>query len=192
VKGEDTKKLDPDNWVDAYGDALFGFALARVKKSEVAEDLVQETYFAALRSRRSFKGISSEKTWLFGILKHKVFDYFVSARKTLYLEDLVPIPDRIEIFLRRHSGGQIHPAHPGTDPEKDYCYREFLDHFYHCLANLPERTAQVFIYREIDGLSTEEICTMFGISKFNCWTILHRAKGPLRKHLELYGVKPLR
>lgn len=192
MKGQNTRQLDPDNWVDAYGDALFGFALARVKKSEVAEDLVQETYLAALRSRRSFKGMSSEKTWLFGILKHKVFDHFVRSKKTLYLEKLTPIPDRIEIFLRVHSGGQTYPAHPGTDPEKGYCFREFLDTFYRCLANLPKRSAQVFIDREIDGLRTEEICTMFGISKFNCWTILHRAKRRLRKHLEFYGFKPLR
>jgi RNA polymerase sigma-70 factor (TIGR02943 family) len=190
VKGQDTNRLDPDNWVDAYGDALFGFALARVKSSAVAEDLVQDTYFAALRSRRSFQGISSEKTWLFGILKHKVLDHYGRSQKTLLLNDVWPDPERIEIYLNARGGDRVYPDQPAADPEKAYRYREFLDDLYRCLSILPKRAAQVFICREIDGLSTEEICNMFGISKLNCWTILHRAKELLRRHLEVCGFKP--
>lgn len=190
MKTQDETRLDPDNWVDDYGDALYGFALARVKSSEVAEDLVQETYFAALRSRKSFRGISSEKTWLFGILKHKILDYFGRSRKWLYINDVSRQPDSLEMLLHAQSSQRSYPAHTGTDPEKVYHYREFLDYLYRCLSGLPKRAAEVFISREIEGLSTEEICKMFGISKFNCWTILHRAKALLRKNLEVYGFRP--
>ncbi len=187
MKHRDAAPLDPDNWVDAYGEALFGFALARVKNSYVAQDLVQETYSAALRSRRSFRGTSSEKTWLFGILKHKVFDYFGSARRIRYVDDVSTPPDDIEQFLRARGGGWIYPPRIAADPEKAYQYREFLDDLDRCLAHLPQRAAQVFVYREIGGLSTDEICRIFGISKGNCWTILHRAKRRLRRHLAGYA-----
>jgi RNA polymerase sigma-70 factor (ECF subfamily) len=182
--------LNPERWVDAYGDALFGFALVRVQNREAAEDLVQETYFAALRSRKSFQGRSSEKTWLFGILKHKILDYFRRPQRTLYLGDVGSGSGRREMPPAAGGGRGIHPADPGTDPERSYHYREFLDHLQRGLAKLPRRAAEVFVSREIDGLSTEEICGLFGISRFNCWTILHRARRLLRKRLEFEGFKP--
>jgi len=187
MKQRDTARLNPNNWVAAYGDALFGFALARVKNSDVAQDLVQETYSAALRYRKSFRGTSSEKTWLFGILKHKVFDYFGSARSTRYVDRVTTYPDDIEPFLCARGGGWNYPLRIAADPERACHYREFLDDLYRCLANLPQRASQVFIYREIDGLSTDEICRIFGISRCNCWTILHRAKRRLRRRLAGYA-----
>lgn len=67
--------IDPDTWVDERGDALFRYALLRMQGARVAEDVVQETFLAALRGRDSFDGRSSVKTWLFGILKHKIIDH---------------------------------------------------------------------------------------------------------------------
>ena len=67
--------LDPETWVDQYGDYLYRFALSRIKDQAVAEDLVQETFLAALHGRKSFKGHSAVKTWLSAILKHKIVDY---------------------------------------------------------------------------------------------------------------------
>jgi len=71
-----TPQINPNEWVDRYGDALYGFALARVNNKQTAEDLVQDTFMAAVKSQKRFKGKSSEKTWLFGILKHKVIDHY--------------------------------------------------------------------------------------------------------------------
>ena len=69
-------KLDPETWVDKYGDYLYRFALSRVKDPVIAEELVQETFLAALRSLKNFQGRSSGRTWLIAILKHKIIDYF--------------------------------------------------------------------------------------------------------------------
>ena len=190
MERRDTTRMEPDKWVGAYGDALLCFALARVKKSDVAEDLVQETYFAALRSQGSFRGHSSEKTWLFGILKHKVLDHFKKSPRVLLLNDVSSTPDGVDKFLNAHGRGWPPSVHPAADPEGYRRYRKLLDDMYRCLANLPQRAAQVFIYREIDGLSTEEICKLFGISRHNCWTILHRAKLRLRQRLRCYGDDP--
>src|SRR5260370_41763819 len=69
-------QTNPDRWVDEHGDCLFRYALVRVRRREVAEDLVQETLLSAIRSRERFAGQSSERSWLTGILKHKISDHF--------------------------------------------------------------------------------------------------------------------
>ena len=67
---------NPERWVDEHGDCLYRYALVRVRRTEVAEDLVQETLLAAVRSREKFGGRSSERSWLVGILKNKIVDYY--------------------------------------------------------------------------------------------------------------------
>jgi RNA polymerase sigma-70 factor (ECF subfamily) len=73
--GTAAELTDPASWVDRHGDYLFGYALARLHRAELAEDLVQETFLGALRSRDQFAGASSERTWLVSILKHKIIDH---------------------------------------------------------------------------------------------------------------------
>ena len=68
--------MEPQKWVDLYGDQLYGYAYVRVQDRMVAEDLVQETFLAALAASDGFEGRSSEKTWLTAILKHKIIDHF--------------------------------------------------------------------------------------------------------------------
>ena len=67
-------ELDPSTWLERYGDILFRYAVARVRDEAVAEDLVQETLLAAIGAAETFKGRSTERTWLIGILRHKVLD----------------------------------------------------------------------------------------------------------------------
>lgn len=73
--------LEPEKWVENYADMLYRYTLVRVKDRDVADKLVQATLFAALKSQHTFAGKSNEKTWLFGILKHKTMDQFRSAKK---------------------------------------------------------------------------------------------------------------
>jgi RNA polymerase sigma-70 factor (TIGR02943 family) len=185
---EGAPKINADMWVDEYGDSLFHFALARVKEKEVAEDLVQETFLAAVKAKARFKGISSEKTWLFGILKHKVIDHFRKNKSTNDARGLLNDPDNVEAFFNAKGGWQTRPAQWRTNPGKALETKEFLDHFYRCLSDVPQRSADAFVYREIDGLSTEEICKLLDITANNCWVLLYRAGMLLRKCLELVGV----
>ncbi|MCP3952506.1 MAG: sigma-70 family RNA polymerase sigma factor [Desulfobacterales bacterium] len=186
----DDPKIDPATWVDRYGDALFHFALARVNNREIAEDLVQETFLAAVKSQARFKGQSSEKTWLFGILKHKVIDHYRRNKSILYEQDLNPGTENLDTFFNAKGAWQALPTHWSLNPGKSQEVREFLDQFYHCLADLPKKTADVFTFREIDGLSTGEICRRLDITDSNCWVILYRARMLLRKCLELAGLSP--
>ncbi|MBW2090236.1 MAG: sigma-70 family RNA polymerase sigma factor [Deltaproteobacteria bacterium] len=80
--------LDPETWVDQYGDYLYRFALARIKDQAVAEDLVQETFLAALQGRKSFNGQSAVKTWLSAILKHKIVDYLRKKNREKAIDDI--------------------------------------------------------------------------------------------------------
>ncbi len=79
---------DPETWVDRYGDYLFKLALFRLRDATKAEDAVQETFLAALKGGKGFCGESSEKAWLAGILKHKIYDYFRRASRETSFTDL--------------------------------------------------------------------------------------------------------
>lgn len=187
---QDPMQLNADQWVDRYADARFHFAKARVKDRAAAEDLVQDTFVAAVRSQKRYTGRSSEKTWLFGILKHKLIDHYRKQKNVVNVNDFIEDPDQMETFFNVKGGWQLRPAHWSTNPGKAHETKEFLDHLFRCLSGLPKRAADVFTHREIDGLSTTEICKVLGISENNCWVILYRARMLLRKCLELVGYTP--
>ena len=184
--GEDAR-LNPELWVDLYGDALFRFALARVSDRGVAEDLVQETFLAALRSGDRFKGRSSEKTWLFAILKHKIVDHYRRKKTKGSALDALAGAHSVDNFFDAKGHWHARPSHWSVNPGKVQETKEFLDHLYRCLADLPHRNAEAFIYREIDGLSTKQICKRLGITSANCWVMLYRARMLLRGCLDLAG-----
>lgn len=177
-------KYDPSEWVDRYGDYLFRYAMLRLRDRPVAEEMVQETFLAALKDRGTFSGDSSEGTWLIGVLKHKIADHYRRQAREAPLEegDLGEHPD-VELF-----NGVGHwttgPAEWGGNPADLYRQGEFLDRFRMCLSELSPNHANAFTLREIDGLGTAEICKVLGVSETNLWVILHRARALLRRCLE--------
>jgi RNA polymerase sigma-70 factor (ECF subfamily) len=182
-------ELDAEAWVDAYGDVLYRYAVQRVKQVEVAEDLVQETFLAAVQSKERFKGQSTEKTWLFSILKHKLIDYYRKQKTRSGSELLAANEAAVDRMFKADGHWQEAPMHWRNDPGKSHEVKEFLDAFYLCLSELPPRNAEVFSYREIDGLSTAEICNRLEITASNCWVIIYRARLLLRKCLEGTGIR---
>lgn len=175
---------DPEQWVDEHGDLLFRYALVRVRDASIAEELVQETFLAALKSRERFAGSSSERTWLVGILKHKVVDHFRRRARELPAED--PF-GREDLDLFQEHGYWIHDVGPvdwGADPAADYERTRFWDVLGHCIGELPTRAASAFTLRELDGLEADEICKVLGVTSTNLWVMLHRARAHLRLCLE--------
>lgn len=71
-----TNQLDPKQWIDMYSDYLFNYTVTRINDRELAKDLVQETFYAGLKSMKNFKGEASERTWLVSILKRKIIDQY--------------------------------------------------------------------------------------------------------------------
>ena len=176
---------DPSIWVDLYGDYLYRFALSRVNDPTLAEDLVQETFLAALKSRRNFERRAAAKTWLTAILKHKIVDSIRKRQRERIIDNEEALDRNLEAFFSEEGNWKIHPPKWENNPVKHYEQKEFLDILFDCLTGLPRRIARIFMLREMDGLKTAEICQVMEISATNCWTMLYRARTALRSCLEL-------
>jgi RNA polymerase sigma-70 factor (TIGR02943 family) len=182
-KSEETIQLNPEGWVTQYGDMLFRFALHRVNDKTVAEDLVQESLLAAMKAKDRFQGQSSERTWLFAILKHKIIDYFRSKNHWSTGIKIETFAEADEHF-NENGTWRLQPRHWDVNPHKVFEQKEFIDALYRCLSQIAPRTADAFVYREIDGLTTEEICKILNITATNCGVMLYRARMSLRRCLE--------
>ena len=191
-QSEDRHALDnPELWVDRHGDLLYRFAIARVKDASVAEDLVQETFLAALHSRESFEGRSTERTWLIAILKHKIIDHIRKKLKEQTTDRLENVAEADDASFSENGKWHLRPNKWSIDPGDVYQQKEFMETLYRCLGELPERLARAFALREIDDLSTEEICKALEITPTNSWVMLYRARMSLRRCLDQNWFEPL-
>ena len=181
----DDQAGDPGGWVDRHGDCLYRYALLRLRSPDLAADVVQETFLEALRARDSFAGRSTERTWLVGILKHKIVDHFRKSvrRHAAGQSNGFDAGGSPEEFDRR-GHWRVGPASWAGDPGRDLETREFWDAFGGCLSRLPPGLADAFFLREVDGLGPEEVRQALGITPANLWARLHRARSLLRQCLE--------
>jgi RNA polymerase sigma-70 factor, ECF subfamily len=185
----DTRR-GPEGWVDQHGDALFRYALLRLGDAAQAEEVVQETFLAALQSYRNFAGDSSERTWLVGILRHKITDHFRRASKQRPLEEAADFSSANDgLFMTGgewpgHWDFEIGPARWGETPAAALEQAEFRRALEGCLAALPERQATAFVLREMEEMSGEEVCRVLEITAANLWVLLHRARAQLRLCIE--------
>ena len=177
-------ELDPSEWVERYGDYLFRYTMLRLRDRSASEDLVQETFLAALKDRGSFSGGSSEATWLVGILKHKIADHYRNQAREAPLED-GDLREQSDPYPFDGLGHWVSgPADWGGNPADRYREKKFLDQFTKCLSGLSPNHANAFTLREIEGEDTRTICKVLNVSETNLWVILHRARMQLRQCLE--------
>ena len=178
-------KLDPATWLDRYGDIMFRYALARVRDNATAEDLVQDALLAAIGALDTFKGGSTEQTWLIGILRHKVLDYFRKSAREQPIE-----VDRNQSSTEREGdfdeqGSWTVPIADWQTPEKSVERDEFWQILRGCLDTLPDNLRTVFSLRELDGLETDQLMETLDIStKNNLWVMLSRARKRIQKCLQ--------
>jgi len=169
---------------------LLRYAGLQLRNPEAAEDAVQETLLAALAAgEAAFAGRSNLRTWLTGILKHKIVDTIRRQNRERPAQDF----DRGEemefdsLFDSRGHWQEMPDA--WVQPEGALQQKQFLAALAACLAALPERTSRVFMMREHLGLETAEICKELGITATHCWVMLHRARMALRLCLEMNWFK---
>jgi RNA polymerase sigma-70 factor (ECF subfamily) len=175
----------PDKWLSDYGDYLFRYAVLQLKDKSIAEDLVQDTFVSAFRAREQFQGKSSVKTWLITILRNKIIDLVRKKQRVTFLS--VENFDDDPVIRNNFNGAGIWSKWLnswGGSPEALIQQSEFMDQFSSCLSKLPENLRNVFVMRNIDELSTEEICEKLDISSNNVWVILYRSRMRLRECLE--------
>ena len=180
-----SQDLKPDLWVDRYGNYLYAFALARLMNKTAAEDVVQETFVSALHSMKGFQGHSSEKTWLTAILKHKILDHFRQKGREGKQQDLETTQDNIRSLFDEKGHWREGPSRWKTNPRVFFEQKEFMRVLFACIEDLSKHVGKAFVLREMEGLSTEEICKVLDVSATNCWVMLYRARTLLRQCLEV-------
>jgi len=184
----DRQLSDPKDWADKHGDYLYRCAMLRVRDAGLAEEVVQETFLAALQAGERFAGGSSERSWMVGILKHKIIDHFRKQSREGSSEDL----ERVVVDLDEHlfdaegywKSHAVGPKNWPNDPSAALEQKQFWEVLKRCLSELPPKMAQVFSLREVDELSSDEVCATLDITSSNLWVLLHRARKHLRGCLE--------
>jgi RNA polymerase sigma-70 factor (ECF subfamily) len=181
-------ELDPARWLQDYGDFLYRYALHRVRDRDRAEDMVQETLLAALQARAGYSGRASEKTWLTGILKHKIIDFIRKQIRETTVDDIHALSDAAlergpdDMFDSR--GRWVRPPANWGHPDKALHNHQFLAAFEVCMKRLKPALAEVFALKELSDLSITDICKELGITATNCSVMLYRARMGLRGCLD--------
>jgi RNA polymerase sigma-70 factor (ECF subfamily) len=147
---------------------LMAFALRRTRDRDQAEDAVQEALVAALEGLDGYAGGSSLSTWLFGILKHKIVD---GLRRGLREEPMELVLDEL--------------VHDGPGPEQSCASRSMLAAIDRGLDDLPAKSAQAFVLREVLGLDMAEACRLLQVTPTHCCVLVHRARARLRACAEV-------
>ena len=175
-----------NNWLNEHGDYLYRFALARLRDPHLAEDAVQETLLAAIKNN-SFEGDSSPRTWLTGILKHKVIDLQRKQLREQPVSDLMDLDgsDTTMDDFFDNSGHWLDKPQTLEMPDDALEQKQFLAVLGACMDKLPTKLASIFVMRDVQEIENENICKELEITATNAWVMLYRARMGLRKCLEL-------
>lgn len=184
-RGSASHLPDPATWVDRHGDFLFQFAVSRLGNRTVAEDLVQDTFLAALRAEKNFSGRSAERTWFVGILKHKIIDHLRRHGRERPVRAFHASGGAGEELFDEGGWWKVKPATWPDDPRDVLEQKEFWQAFRNCLENLPQRLRTVFSLREMDDLPTDKVCKALKVTPGNLGVLLYRARMGLRRCLEI-------
>jgi RNA polymerase sigma-70 factor (ECF subfamily) len=172
---------EPRQWVDNYADYLYSYALARLDDGDLARDLVQETFLAALEKLDQFRGESTERTWLTAILKYKVIDVYRKRSSGLQSERIDREPEA-EFFESEdgHWKEAYAPQALGGGSGDPLMHKELAAILRMCLQKLPALWHSVFSMKLMEEMETEIICKELKVTPSNFWVIIHRAKLNLR------------
>jgi RNA polymerase sigma-70 factor (TIGR02943 family) len=170
--------------VEGQRSYLLRYARLQLRDAHAAEDAVQETLLAALAGEKGFGGRSNLRTWLTGILKHKIVDAIRRTGSETARE--VPLPEGDDLdSLFDQSGHWISPPQAWREPDASLESQQFYAALEECLGRLPAKTARAFMMREHLGLETMEICKELTVTPTHCWVLLHRARLALRECLQM-------
>lgn len=177
--------------VEALRPQLLRFARAQLRNEAWAEDAVSEAVLAALVKPQAFAGQSQLKTWLVGILKHKLIDQIRRHSREVSTTTDNDEQDIDGLLFREDGGWREAPAEWG-DPEATLGRREFFEVLEVCVEMLPGVQGRIFMMREWLELDTPEICKELGITTTNAWVLLHRARLRLQMCLQerWFGRRP--
>lgn len=184
--------LQPEKWLTNYGDYLFSLAMVKTNNKETAEDLVQDCFFSAIKSKESFRGESSERTWLVSILNNKIIDYY--RKKSVLKNTDSYLVDTEQAFMDNffqnnnfsdaHWNKEAFGTSWSSKADDELNESEFQRVLLFCLAKLPPKLSCVFTSKFIDDQDSDSVCKELGLSSSNFWVIIHRAKLAMRGCLQ--------
>lgn len=182
-------KINPKNWVAKFSDELFSFAYLRVNDEEMARDLIQDTFLAALKNLETFKGEISEKNWLYLILKNKIIDHYRKnvKPKKVRIDDY---DNEDEFFDESGHWKKESLPHPFNNLLVSQTHSfEFYEILNKCKQKLNQLHSSIFSMKFINEIGSDEICKELEISSSNYWVLIHRIKLKIRKCIEklFYG-----
>ncbi len=147
-----------------------------------AEDAAQSTFITFLEKADTFEGRSHVRTWLFGILFHKVMEMRRARERDLRADD---IDDVMESRFDAN-GSWSKPPRPA---DAEIYARQVREGISDCLDGVPSKQRMAFVLREVEGLATDEICKILEVSGTNFGVLLYRVRNRLRECLETKGMK---
>ena len=168
--------------VERYNGAMIRLALSFVPSRAVAEEVAQETWLAMLRGLAAFEGRSSLKTWLFSILVNRARSAGVRESRSVPVADAGPVVDA----SRFGPGGawSSPPEHWIEEAESRADAAKLVALLRVAVDGLPARQREVVLLRDVEGLTSTEVCSVLSISEVNQRVLLHRGRGKLRQVLE--------
>ena len=172
--------------LDSLRPTLLRIARLQLRNDTWAEDVVSETMIAALEGAADFAGQSQVKTWVVGILKHKIIDQFRKSSREVSVEaqmEAADVENFDELFL--DNGHRVTPPTDWGDPEANLSRTQFLEILQLCIDKLPANLSRIFMMREWLEYETDQICKELAITSTNCFVMLYRARMRLRECLEL-------
>jgi RNA polymerase sigma-70 factor (ECF subfamily) len=180
--------------VTRYHASLKRVARAYVSTDAVAEEVVQDTWLAAIRGLDRFEQRATIKTWLFHILANQAKTRGVRERRSVPFASLARAdgeepsvsPDRFQREGDTWPGHWATPPRPWEDPERRLASLEAREHLRTAIAALPATQQAVLTLRDVEGLEADEVCELLDLSAGNQRVILHRARARVRTDLERY------
>ncbi len=169
-------------WVNQYTDDLYKWAYHKTSNSEVARDLVQDTFLVAVERQETFQGKSSVKTWLFSILNNKIVDFYRKKSKSHVSMD----ESFMSVFFNSDGGWKLESTPKNWDDEEGHLLDDddFNKVLQKCLDALPESWNATVKLKYLMQKKGEDICKELNITSSNYWQVIHRAKLQLRACIE--------
>lgn len=177
---QNKKQFTLTKWVNDHSNELYSWALHKTSSKDVAEDIVQDTFLAAVKSYEKFKGESTPKTWLFSIANRLIIDYYRKKTKL----NLSSLETEI-VNMSFENGGWKHPNQGDFTTDMALLdNHEFLKVYNDCLSKLPLKWQGIMHSKYIEQKNNKVICQDFEITVSNLWQIVHRVKLQLKLCLD--------
>jgi RNA polymerase sigma-70 factor (ECF subfamily) len=177
-----------DSLVAQHHGAMMRFARCFLSRSDVAEEIVQETWLAVLKGLSAFERRSSLKTWIFQILANRARSRATREGRVIPFADVAPDDERdTSEELPFTAGGSwgVPPAPWQVDtPEAVMLRREAVEQIERAMEALPSAQRTVVTLRDVEGLDAAQVCNILQITETNQRVLLHRARSRLRKALD--------